>query len=315
MCSRSSRALVCLTLASLVGCARHNSPAVPVAPRPAPAVTAAPLVAREVDRPASPAATELAALSPLFARRVGCVNAQRVYGFQWTHAVDGGRESRALSADEVRARPWLWGQSGSGCAETSLNALGIPSRDEHPGLAAPSASARATTASERYLAWARVDDLQRWAPLDCRLPPASAPRVDLGASAPHGRKVYFLYARDRAAYLSNRDVPGQIVVKEAWVPREVSLSEAVFSGYTPQCRASSEGRCVEPGAFAGLFVMMRVGAEHRADETDAGWTYATVDPQGTVTASGRIASCMRCHARAPHGRLFGLAPGDVVGWR
>jgi hypothetical protein len=34
--------------------------------------------------------------------------------------------------------------------------------------------------------------------------------------------------------------------------------------------------------------------------------YGTVAADGTVTGAGRIASCMGCHADAPHERLFGL---------
>jgi hypothetical protein len=42
--------------------------------------------------------------------------------------------------------------------------------------------------------------------------------------------------------------------------------------------------------------------------TDEGWVYGTVTPDGKdVTCAGRVASCMGCHADAPHDRLFGLA--------
>ena len=42
-------------------------------------------------------------------------------------------------------------------------------------------------------------------------------------------------------------------------------------------------------------------------DTDAGWVYGTVSADGKqVNASGRIASCMKCHQQAKHDRLFGL---------
>ncbi len=54
-----------------------------------------------------------------------------------------------------------------------------------------------------------------------------------------------------------------------------------------------------------LFVMLR--KDHSTPGTDQGWVYATLTPDGkTVTSAGRVASCMECHVRAEHGRLFGL---------
>jgi hypothetical protein len=41
--------------------------------------------------------------------------------------------------------------------------------------------------------------------------------------------------------------------------------------------------------------------------TDEGWVYGTVSADGKqVTSAGRVESCMRCHQKAPHDRLFGL---------
>ena len=42
-------------------------------------------------------------------------------------------------------------------------------------------------------------------------------------------------------------------------------------------------------------------------DTDEGWVYGTVTPDGKkVTSAGKVESCMKCHQRAPHDRLFGL---------
>lgn len=299
--------LLALALLAL-GCAR---------PRPAPDVAAPPRAHPPPATPLPGAATaappEAAALPPLFARKARCVDPRTARMFARRERVDGGFASHPLTHHEVLARPWLWGQYPSGCA-------GVGWRP--PGAADAGASdrvlfegtgpSRALAAADVYLGWGRVDDLQRWAPFDCRLPPGSRPQPDLGADAPHGRKVYYLYALDRAAYVENRDVSRQVVVKEAWAPREVPRDDAVSPGHPPQCAAEHDGLCVQPGDFRGLFLMMRGEA---TPDTDAGWTYATVDPRGEVTASGRIAQCMGCHEDAPHGRLFGVPSGARVRWR
>lgn len=41
--------------------------------------------------------------------------------------------------------------------------------------------------------------------------------------------------------------------------------------------------------------------------TDDGWVYATLAADGrTVTAAGRIESCMKCHRETKTDRLFGM---------
>jgi hypothetical protein len=311
------RSLALVSLAAL-SCVRAPSP--PVRPTPAresaPTRESASVAAADVRVPeaAQPIATPtLAALPPLFARKVGCIDGNNARAFARYTRADGGSTRHELTADELRARPWLWGQYPSGCAGVGWP---LPRADGGPSEALRAVtegavSARVLAVADRYLSWGRVDDYQRWAPFDCRLPPSSRPQPDLGASAPHGRKVYYLYALDRAAYVEHRDVAQQIIVKEAWAPHEVPSSEAISNGYPAQCAEERDGVCVQPGAFTGLFVMLR-GAV--TAETDQGWTYATVDPRGEITASGRIAPCMRCHERAPHGRLFGL-PATASQWR
>ncbi|MDP3275711.1 MAG: hypothetical protein Q8Q09_10985 [Deltaproteobacteria bacterium] len=257
-----------------------------------------------------------APLPPLFARKIGCIVGHSPRGFAWMRP-SGGQPSTPLTHAELAARPWLWGQSGSGCAEPFT----VYRRDGGIGGIGGIGGAQANmtqsinAAAEEYLTFGRVDDYQRWAPMDCLLPPSSRPLLDPGGNGPHGRKVYFLYASDRAAYLEHRDVLGQVLVKESWAPREVATTEAITAGgWHGQCATGESGstRCVQPGAFNGLFVMLR-GPVTAA--TDEGWTYATVDPRGDITASGRIATCMHCHARATHGRLFGIVTGAGVRWR
>ncbi len=157
--------------------------------------------------------------------------------------------------------------------------------------------------AKEYRTYGLVDDLRRWAPELCEAPRQPAPRFSQSRDAEtHGRKLYHLYAKDRGAYLHAREVPqpvGQVIVKESWVPKEVSEKEAgnlraVFKG----------GKYYHASKQAALFLMIKGEA---GPDTDEGWTYATVTPDGTtVTASGRLASCMECHVNAKVDRMFGL---------
>lgn len=242
-----------------------------------------------------------ASLAPLFVRKVRCLAATDPSGFSRQRRQDGGYRGEPLTMAELVARPWLWGLYPSFCPMGA----GLAARDA--SLPSPfdvgAVEARISSIANEYLRFGHVDDAWRFAPFDCLMPSSGAPADSLDGAAPHDRKLYYLYARDRAAYLAHRDVAGQIVVKEAWAPEEVPMSEAISTSYPAQCARVFDGRCLQPGAFKGLFVMLRVS---EPIESDAGWIYATVDPAGTITASGRIASCMNCHQRAPHGRLFGL---------
>ena len=171
-----------------------------------------------------------------------------------------------------------------------------------------------------YTSWGRVDDLLRWAPTDCALPPPARLRESrAGGSAGHGRKLYSLFARDRDAYVAGRSVDGQIVVKEAWLPERTPPGDTL-SAHQPKGPSSSSNDYFVPYAVgpdggllhakrrAGLFIMLK--EDPATSGTDDGWVYGTISPDGEVTASGRVASCMGCHQRAPQGRLFGVHPAD-----
>jgi hypothetical protein len=141
-----------------------------------------------------------------------------------------------------------------------------------------------------YASYGKVDDQARWAPTLCKAPLPPALRVSAsGDEKTHGKKLYFLFAKDREAYINPKDKPqpvGQIIVKEAWTPTESSTPE----------RPVKEAR-------GPLFIMMKTG-DPAGDE---GWIYATTSPDGkTVTASGKIASCMECHQTRTRDRMFGL---------
>lgn len=180
-----------------------------------------------------------------------------------------------------------------------------------------------------YLAYGRVDDESRWSPELCRmpLPPRVRPSASKDADT-HGQKLYSLLARNRAAYVAAAKNPqpvGQVIVKEAWMPEVVKdgeRPEPVRGKVVPLPRgadaigrtehrdwllpyAKKDGKTYKAGKPAGLYIMFK--AESATADTDAGWVYGTVTPDGrTVTASGRIESCMGCHVKAKNDRLFGL---------
>ena len=175
------------------------------------------------------------------------------------------------------------------------------------------------SAGAAYTKWGRVDELPRQAPTDCAAPSAhpegQASRVRVSeadaASAAHGEKLYYLWASDRAAYLANRATAvGFAIVKEAFaaVPAaKAAVNQAPAADYgrvpLPIRTTSIDGKQVEIGKPAGLFVMTKVAA---TDGTDAGWVYGTLAPDGNVTSAGRVTSCIACHVDATHERLFGL---------
>jgi len=181
-------------------------------------------------------------------------------------------------------------------------------QEKHPHAGAVLSAAR------EYKSWPRVSEKVLPAPTMCRpMPwPLTSESDDDGT---HGRKLYYLYARDVDAYLSvgkpSIDIPllaaaptpnGQVIVKESWHPEE-AREHAIPS----DDQLLLDGRLVGPGEQAELFLMLKVGDRDTAG-TDQGWIYATTTPDGTtVTGIGLIASCMGCHENAAYDRQFGLA--------
>lgn len=178
-----------------------------------------------------------------------------------------------------------------------------------PAPPAPSAlDARLLEIAREYLDYGRVDDQNRWSPTLCALKPSEARFSESDDASTHGRKIYYVFARYRDAYvnrLRGLQPDGQVLVKEAWTP--VPLVESEIAGkfrsdaggrYTPN--AALDGRQYTLGPKAGLFIMLKRGG---------GWTYATVTPEGDrVIQSGQLTSCIGCHRDAKPDSLFGL-PG------
>lgn len=159
-----------------------------------------------------------------------------------------------------------------------------------------------------YESFARVTGTPRMAPTDCRRP---TPTVHLStAEKEHGRKLYLLYARfaDGCEYVKDGEPArvGQTLVKEAWVAVAGEPSGPTEAGrrYGGRLLHVDGTETHHAGDAAGLFVMHKLAPD--TPDTDQGWIYATIDPQGHVTAAGRIASCIRCHEDAPADRRFGL---------
>ena len=183
-----------------------------------------------------------------------------------------------------------------------------------------------------------------WSPLDCRAPihPSFASEAGSGG---HGRKIYTLFVKDILSYAAltgvkvtaqptpdTPEVEGmtQVIVKEAWTPHasesweKSCTKKRVVGPSSPNflVPVTMDGKAYRACESAGLFIMYQPSPSAGIDPqaTHDGWIYGTVsyepraDPalgqttwKARVTGSGRIASCMGCHDKAPHGRLFGMA--------
>lgn len=204
---------------------------------------------------------------------------------------------------QLGARPWLRGQSAHVGFFEGAEAW-ASARD--PALDEGRLEDRLARAARTYLAWGRVDDELRWAPYLCRQPLPSRPRLSAAEGGGHAEKLYFLYARDRAAYVAGREAVGQVIVKESWTHRPVTPEAAAQVHGAPLVAQTPSGATVEPDRAAGLFVMMRV--DPRDPRGDHGWAYGTVSPEGRVTSAGPLPTCRGCHVEAGPGRLFGRRP-------
>ncbi|QVL30491.1 hypothetical protein KIH39_16715 [Telmatocola sphagniphila] len=189
-------------------------------------------------------------------------------------------------------------------------------------------------AAAEYKSWGRVDDEYRWAPWLCRTPEPGRARVSASKDeATHGQKIYSLFAKNQRDYMNvlpeKSARVGQIVVKESWVPEEITdeklkpsksadFSNVIETKATPQAPRewNEKDDHFYPYAWKGdkvfkaakqsdLFVMLKL--DPKTEGTDQGWVYGTVSADGKkVNSAGRIESCMKCHVEAKGDRLFGL---------
>lgn len=170
-----------------------------------------------------------------------------------------------------------------------------------------------------YGAWGRVDDELRWAPWLCRLPLPGRARMSAAEDGGHARKLYSVFAkhRDRYPLVEGADPvsqpEGQVLVKESYhaeladEPPPADLAPAAkphgdADHFDPYLRDGE--RLYRASRLAGIYVLLKTAPG--TPDTDAGWIYGTVTPEGEVTSAGRVASCMGCHVSARHERVFGL---------
>lgn len=163
-------------------------------------------------------------------------------------------------------------------------------------------------AAEQYRKFVRVTGDPKRAPTDCRIAPPFVRKSD--AEKEHGQKLYLLYARfaDGLEYVTKGtpEKVGQTLVKESWecLPGEPNGPTESSARYVSTLRMQSGENRFHAGDFHGLFVMHKLDA--KTEGTDEGWVYGTVDRTGTVTAAGRVASCIQCHEDATEDRRLWL---------
>jgi hypothetical protein len=180
-----------------------------------------------------------------------------------------------------------------------------------------------------YASYGRVDDQMRWAPTLCRMPLPGSARYSEGDPASHGMKLFSVFAAMRDEYIhptSDAVSVGQVVVKESWKleaidpAQELSVTGASASGGALTATQQVDLQRIHSGFYPyatqggvtyratdrfGLYMMAKL--DPTTADTDQGWLYGTVTMDGTVTAAGRVESCMGCHvASAKHERLFGI---------
>jgi hypothetical protein len=156
------------------------------------------------------------------------------------------------------------------------------------------------------------------------MPQFDKARMSQATTGGHARKLYSLFAKDRAAYTraslegAAPSAPGQTIVKESYHPQLLTdaeqkeiLEKGTHSRPVPEGVAG--GGNFEPYARDGdkmylasklvaLYIMQKKAPGTPA--TDAGWIYGTVTPEGEVTSAGRVASCMGCHDTSKHDRIL-----------
>lgn len=168
----------------------------------------------------------------------------------------------------------------------------------------PDFSPRLMEIARGYTSYIKRGEYPYWAPERCAAPLNPQPDSPmLSASkdeASHGRKLYFLYALDNAAYEKGGVQPaGQAFVKESFTPVEVTRAHANSGDVTER-----DGKFYRAGEKRELFIMFKLDAS--TPGTHDGWVYGTVSPDGArVTSQGRVESCMGCHEDAPSDHLFG----------
>jgi hypothetical protein len=171
-----------------------------------------------------------------------------------------------------------------------------------------------------YRSWGMVDNQFHWAPGLCAMPMEGVAHYSAAqGEAAHAQKVFVLYASDamgywkatnekgrlpksleRAHLLTSRGDVVQVLVKESFVPAKPGEGGLMHGHVRPAKKGDETFVAGDP---MGLFVMAQLSG--KPANTDDGWIYATIAPDGTIGASGVIASCRDCHAQEKD-RIFGV---------
>lgn len=171
-----------------------------------------------------------------------------------------------------------------------------------------------------YRSWGMVDNQFHWAPGLCAMPMEGVAHLSTAqGEGAHAQKVFLLYASDAMGYwkatdekgrlpkslaqphaLASRTDVAQVLVKESFVPAKPGEG-GTMHGHVRAARKGDE--TFVAGDPMGLFVMAQLSG--MPANTDEGWIYATIAPDGTIGESGVIASCRDCHAKEAD-RVFGV---------
>jgi hypothetical protein len=171
-----------------------------------------------------------------------------------------------------------------------------------------------------YRSWGMVDNQFHWAPGLCAMPMEGVAHYSAAdGEAAHAQKVFVLYASNAMEYWKATDEKGrlpkslaephqltarrdvlQVLVKESFVPAKPGAGGTMHGHVRPARKGDETFVAGDP---MGLFVMAQLSG--RPANTDDGWIYATIAPDGTIGASGVIASCRDCHAKQAD-RIFGV---------
>ncbi|MDJ0523079.1 MAG: cytochrome P460 family protein [Planctomycetota bacterium] len=164
-------------------------------------------------------------------------------------------------------------------------------------------------AVKAYGDYGNLDDHMRWAPTLCRIPPVQIRESASEHEDTHGRKLYWLHAKDRPAYLAaskgKAQPVGQVLVKEAFhvVAGEGEVKE--LGGQPVYTTVMRDGKPFHAGEREALYIMLKL--DPKTEGTDGGWVYGTVTANDLiVTSAGKVASCMACHTENTTDRMFGL---------
>jgi hypothetical protein len=193
-----------------------------------------------------------------------------------------------------------------------------PAADAMPAeMIDPALAARAREIAGQYEGWGRVDDEQHWAPALCRIPLPGVARMSGSTDATtHGQKLYSVFVKNFAAYPMGPNTD-QVVVKQSWTAEKVTdpsvkyepekhreYPDGGWNGNHFYPYAMKDGVIYKADKPAGLYIMFKL--DPATPNTDGGWVYATILPDGQLTAAGKVKSCIGCHQEAPNDRLFGV---------